>query len=333
VNDAPLVNDLSFSINENSANGTLVGTVPASDQDIADTLTYSITNGNDSGAFVINTATGEITVNDSSQLDFENSPGFSLTVQVTDMAGDNATAAITINLNDLSDTPLIPSVDNPNSGTPLPPPLIPVPGLVNIPPEIQTPPLALEPFVVTGGGGSHGNLGMPATAVEPVLIPEPVVQAQIPTNSPASTPEPVDSAQRPETLERTLQQAVNSSRSSDALWLSLERMNNEMDGSQLAHPLLMAATRGIVWTFSAGFLTWMLRAGSLLATALSSMPMWRWIDPLPILPVKRRERDKRKKKMQAEAEQEARAYSGMAAVLDGTDNKTEKTRSREDGAP
>src|SRR5581483_1308809 len=66
----------SFSIAENSANSAVVGTVTASDQDTAQTWTFAIINGgtvstNSTGAFAINAATGQITVNNSAALNFE----------------------------------------------------------------------------------------------------------------------------------------------------------------------------------------------------------------------------------------------------------------------
>ena len=51
-----------------------VGSVSASDPDAGDTLSYAITGGDPTGAFAIDSATGEITVADSSQLDFETTP-------------------------------------------------------------------------------------------------------------------------------------------------------------------------------------------------------------------------------------------------------------------
>ena len=68
VNEAPTVNDQSFAIDENSADGTSVGMVAASDVDAGDTLSYAITG---STAFEIDIDTGEITVADSTQLDYE----------------------------------------------------------------------------------------------------------------------------------------------------------------------------------------------------------------------------------------------------------------------
>src|SRR5262249_42900229 len=78
------VNAATFSVAENSANGTAVGTVSATDPDAGTTLTYSITAGNTGNAFAINAATGAITVATSGTLNFETTPSSSLTVQATD---------------------------------------------------------------------------------------------------------------------------------------------------------------------------------------------------------------------------------------------------------
>ena len=69
------------------------GSVSASDPDVGDTLSYAITAGDLGGAFSIDSATGEITVADSAQLDFETTPVFNLTVTVTDAGGLTDTAA------------------------------------------------------------------------------------------------------------------------------------------------------------------------------------------------------------------------------------------------
>ncbi|MGH8537584.1 MAG: DUF4347 domain-containing protein, partial [Gammaproteobacteria bacterium] len=81
-NEPPVVNDQAFSVAENTANGTPVGTVIASDVDAGDTRSFSITAGNTAGAFAIDTATGQITVANAAALDFETNPSFTLTVQV-----------------------------------------------------------------------------------------------------------------------------------------------------------------------------------------------------------------------------------------------------------
>jgi VCBS repeat-containing protein len=109
ANDPPVANDATFSLPENSANGTAVGTATATDPDLpAQTLTFAITGGDPSGAFAINASTGAITVANSSALDFETTPTFTLTVTVTDNGTPNLsdTGTITVNLTDLNEAPV-----------------------------------------------------------------------------------------------------------------------------------------------------------------------------------------------------------------------------------
>ena len=103
----PVVTASSFSINENSANNTLVGTVVANDQDVGDTLSYAITAGNTGGAFSID-GNGQITVADSAALDFETNPVFNLTIEATDdgTPAKSDTASVSISLNDVNDAPV-----------------------------------------------------------------------------------------------------------------------------------------------------------------------------------------------------------------------------------
>jgi hypothetical protein len=122
VNEPPTVQNGAFSVNENSANGTVVGTVSAADPDAGSTLTYSIVSGNTGNAFAINPTTGQITV--AGSLDFETLATYSLVVQATDNGNPalNGTATITINLNNVNETPSVTAAtfnvnENANSGT------------------------------------------------------------------------------------------------------------------------------------------------------------------------------------------------------------------------
>ena len=60
-----------FTVAENTANATPVGTVVPRNSHGADPITFAIFSGNDSGAFAINPTTGELTVADSAQFDYE----------------------------------------------------------------------------------------------------------------------------------------------------------------------------------------------------------------------------------------------------------------------
>ncbi|HEX5065660.1 MAG TPA: cadherin domain-containing protein, partial [Myxococcota bacterium] len=107
VNEAPVLNDAAFSVAENSAAGTAVATLAATDPDAGSTFTYSILSGNTGGAFALDPTTGQITVANPAALDFETTPSFTLTVQVTDAGGLTDNATITVNLTNVNEAPVL----------------------------------------------------------------------------------------------------------------------------------------------------------------------------------------------------------------------------------
>ena len=109
VNEAPTLAPQTFSVAENSANGTAVGTVVAGDVDAGDSKSFAITAGNSSGAFAINASTGAITVANGSLLNFEGTPSYSLTVSATDGGSLSASTTVTINLTNVNEAPAITS--------------------------------------------------------------------------------------------------------------------------------------------------------------------------------------------------------------------------------
>ncbi|WP_284037023.1 metallophosphoesterase [Neobacillus sp. 114] len=102
VNNAPTADDASFTIDEKTANGTVVGAVKASDAD-GDALTYKISSGNNEGTFAINEKTGEITVADATKLHAAAIAVYTLSILVSDGQHEKM---ITITINVLfSDVP------------------------------------------------------------------------------------------------------------------------------------------------------------------------------------------------------------------------------------
>ncbi len=79
-NSLPIINETSFSIDEHSEAGTVIGTVSASDAD-NDELTFDI--DNESG-LVINEETGELTLGNNIFLDYEKNQNQPFTVSVFD---------------------------------------------------------------------------------------------------------------------------------------------------------------------------------------------------------------------------------------------------------
>jgi hypothetical protein len=109
TNKTPVINNQSFSVNENSSVGITIGTVVASDPNAEQKLTYSILSGNTNSAFAINTTTGVLSVANSSSLDFETTPSFNLVVKVTDNGTGNlnSQATVTVSLLNVNEVPVI----------------------------------------------------------------------------------------------------------------------------------------------------------------------------------------------------------------------------------
>ena len=104
VNDidsvSPVITNHTFSIDEDVAINTLVGTVIATDN--GEIASYTITSGNTGNTFAIDN-TGRLTT--ATNLDYETTSNYSLTVEVADAADNTASNTITINVNDIDDTP------------------------------------------------------------------------------------------------------------------------------------------------------------------------------------------------------------------------------------
>lgn len=102
-NEAPAINDHTFTVAENSVSSTPVGTVTASDPDGDTLLEFAITAGNDGSAFEIHPGSGEITTANHFVLDFETTETFVLEVTVTDGGNLSDSGNVTVNLTDINE--------------------------------------------------------------------------------------------------------------------------------------------------------------------------------------------------------------------------------------
>ena len=105
VNEDPSAGDATFGLAESSGDGTVVGSVSASDPDAGDSLTYAITGGDPDGRL-------------RDRLGYRRDHGggleparlrdhlvYGLTVTVTDSGGLTDDAAVTVNLTDVNEDP------------------------------------------------------------------------------------------------------------------------------------------------------------------------------------------------------------------------------------
>jgi len=100
INDnAPVLSDTVFDIDENSEPGTFIGEIKAIDADgNLDPLSYSIIAGNDDSVFRIDSMDGTVSLQEGAILDYETRQSYNLTVEVSDgLFTDEAEVTILVN--------------------------------------------------------------------------------------------------------------------------------------------------------------------------------------------------------------------------------------------
>jgi hypothetical protein len=79
-------------------------------------------------------------------------------------------------------------------------------------------------------------------------------------------------------------------RSIKALWTAIDQMKQDMDGNvvkdmtDLEFRAAAVSSSGVALT--AGIVAWVLRSGALMTSLISTIPLWKGYDPLPILAYK-----------------------------------------------
>ena len=66
------------------------------------------------------------------------------------------------------------------------------------------------------------------------------------------------------------------------LWTALDTLGEEIDRSERFDDLVAGTATVLTGAFSTGYVVWTVRGGYLMAGMMSSIPSWRFIDPLPI---------------------------------------------------
>lgn len=97
INHSPIIMEQIFSIGDGSLNGTIVGTVSAEDPDQVDILSYTLAGGNINNIFATNNTTGELSLNNSKELYYENAASYTLQVNVSD-GTKTSSGNITVNV-------------------------------------------------------------------------------------------------------------------------------------------------------------------------------------------------------------------------------------------
>ena len=115
----------SFTVAENTTNGTSIGTIAATDADLSTTFSaWTIVSGNTGNVFALDSSTGALSVLNA--LDRESTASYTLTVNVSDGTNTSSNQTLTITISDANDNaPVITSgqilsvAENATSGTTL----------------------------------------------------------------------------------------------------------------------------------------------------------------------------------------------------------------------
>lgn len=95
----------SLSVAENSANGTVLGTISAYDPDTGEILAYSVTGGTGAGIFSYNAANGQVTLTNTAAVNYEVTTSYTLDLRVVDAGGLSDIMTLTINITDVNEAP------------------------------------------------------------------------------------------------------------------------------------------------------------------------------------------------------------------------------------
>ena len=98
----------SFDVSEFAADSTSIGFVAATDADVGTVFgNWTITSGNGAGIFTIDSSSGELSVLDRTNLDFETDDSHTLGITVSDGVNSSNTETVVINILDENDAPSV----------------------------------------------------------------------------------------------------------------------------------------------------------------------------------------------------------------------------------
>ena len=287
ANEAPTIIGQNFEVSADSPNGSIIGQAVSSDFDTADTLSYSITTGTGVGIFSIDSTTGEISVSNGNGLLSGTPQFYTLGILVTDSTGATAQAIFTINV-----LPVI----------------LPTETIIDAPTFTPPEPSRIDVIeVAEEDTNDYSFLASRPQVIATVTMPHDVEpNPDLPKVVMASATLPIaGEMDRSEIALQSIKTEYLQYRAGGALNAALDNMrenintsSEESNGNKFK---IAIQSSGIILT--AGFASWIIRGSSLLASFLSTIPVWRGLDPLPILAAfkdDKEDSDQQAKDLQAE---------------------------------
>jgi hypothetical protein len=173
-------------------------------------------------------------------------------------------------------------------------------------PELDSNEPATPPMVMPSDSDAFSSGSRPQAATQPLEVTERTADVALPvsqvrghgraTNDVPEESEPLEPAFVP--LE-ALEVAPGTANDRGPIRIAgeagiaqaLDEVRDKADEDTADERLTLSKTTGMAASLSVGYLSWLLRGGVLLSSLLSSLPAWRFIDPLPVFAGRRRDED------------------------------------------
>jgi hypothetical protein len=97
---------------------------------------------------------------------------------------------------------------------------------------------------------------------------------------------------------------------------SLDRMREGVSDATIFHQGVVGSSVAVTTGLSVGYVAWLVRGGVLLSTALSSLPAWQFVDPLPVLARTRHDENDSDDSLQSIIEEESERAANRAREAD-----------------
>ena len=304
INDAPTGANLSNSSlrgDTDSAGGVEVGALSASDVDQGDAASFSIVGGADAAKFLVTGVNNNLlTINDGVLSESQQS-SYEVIVRVTDSGGLTHDESLTIVVIDLDETLFLSGSENAQQA---------VQSIENVEvvvaedssttsdneksEPVET--LNLEtPDTVLGGGNVIPPVEVinesQAQALQNHFVEktnQPDVAITVATKLEKFTTSLLDKIEGPglNTHFGAIQMAMkafNASAGASEFIEKLDGLREDALDATLLEQKIVGSSMVLTSGLSVGYIIWLVRGGVLLSSVLSSLPAWRFIDPLPIL--------------------------------------------------
>ncbi|MEE9492341.1 MAG: DUF4347 domain-containing protein [Gammaproteobacteria bacterium] len=304
VNDAPTGTNLSNSSlqgDTDSAGGVEVGVLSASDVDQGDTASFSIVGGADAANFLVTGVNNNLlTINDG-VLSESQQPSYEVIVRVTDSGGLTHDESLTIVVIDLDETLFLSGSENAQQAVQSNESVE-----VVVIEESITPPdneksesvesLNLEtPETVLGGSNAVPPMEVinenQTQALQNHFVEktnQPDLAITVATKLEKFTTSLLSKIEGPQlnTHFGAIQMAMKAFNASAGASEFIEKLDGLREGAldaTLLEQKIVGSSMVLTSGLSVGYIIWLVRGGVLLSSVLSSLPAWRFIDPLPIL--------------------------------------------------